>query len=139
MIMYITMTAISILSTIFVAPKYPHSYLLIPISAIISIIELSVYLLTALKNPGIIVPPKIQPESESMFTCSRCKATKVKGSFHCVDCDVCIRGWDHHCVWTGKCIGEGNMNNFWFFLAWTLVFLSYHLGTTLGVYKDLGN
>jgi hypothetical protein len=27
---------------------------------------------------------------------------------HCEDCNVCIRGHDHHCPWVGKCIGEYN-------------------------------
>lgn len=28
---------------------------------------------------------------------------------HCEDCNVCIRGHDHHCPWMGKCIGASNM------------------------------
>jgi hypothetical protein len=31
---------------------------------------------------------------------------------HCYDCDICIKGHDHHCPWTGKCIGEGNIQYF---------------------------
>ena len=34
---------------------------------------------------------------------------------HCKDCDVCIRGFDHHCIFYGKCIGQGN--KFWFDLS----------------------
>lgn len=91
--------------------------------------------MTALRNPGIIIPAK--EKNNSTFSCPKCNATRMKGSFHCNDCNVCIKEWDHHCLWTGKCIGEGNMSFFWGFLACTLLFLSYHMATALGVYKDL--
>lgn len=32
---------------------------------------------------------------------------------------------DHHCPWTGKCIGQGNLKCFQFFLSWTCVTLVY--------------
>ena len=31
---------------------------------------------------------------------------------HCEVCDICVKEYDHHCPWTGKCIGSGNI--FWF-------------------------
>jgi hypothetical protein len=36
-----------------------------------------------------------------------------------MDCRVCIEEYDHHCPWTGKCVGKGNVR---YFYAW-LVFL----------------
>ena len=38
-------------------------------------------------------------------------------------CDVCIEGYDHHCPWTGKCIGKGNYNNFVTFICAVFTFL----------------
>ncbi len=31
-------------------------------------------------------------------------------------CETCIAGYDHHCPWTGKCIGKGNLQEFYNFL-----------------------
>lgn len=44
---------------------------------------------------------------------------------HCNDCDVCIEHYDHHCPWTSKCIGGGNLIQFYIFLAWTPIYLIY--------------
>lgn len=39
------------------------------------------------------------------------------GMKHCKRCDVCIKGYDHHCPWTSKCIGKTNMKRFMFFVS----------------------
>jgi hypothetical protein len=39
-------------------------------------------------------------------TCARCRVLRAAGTHHCYDCDVCVEELDHHCPWTGKCIGE---------------------------------
>ena len=44
---------------------------------------------------------------------------------HCNICNICIRDYDHHCVFVGKCIGRGNMGQFKDFLCMvfsTLIF-----------------
>ena len=44
-------------------------------------------------------------------------------SRHCSTCNVCIKGYDHHCPWTSKCIGEANLYRFYFFASYTPIFL----------------
>ena len=42
-----------------------------------------------------------------------CVYKYVEGTIHCDDCDVCILGHDHHCIFFSKCIGSGNIYPFW--------------------------
>ena len=37
-------------------------------------------------------------------------------SHHCMDCDICIENYDHHCPWTGHCIGKNNKFTFFILL-----------------------
>lgn len=76
------------------------------------------YTWTALKNPGI--KTRMVPDfTKSAITCKKCLTTREDKCVHCPDCDVCIEGHDHHCIWTGKCIGRGNLLPFIFFIACT--------------------
>ena len=81
------------------------------------------HLITSLINPGI--PPKkyflenfsiSQSDIEHYIICKKCKIIMDldKGTEHCIDCDICVIGNDHHCMWTSKCIGK---NNLFFFNA----------------------
>lgn len=40
---------------------------------------------------------------------------------HCEDCNICIINYDHHCVWTGKCIAKNNIFTFYIFAFGGLV------------------
>ena len=53
--------------------------------------------------------------------CRKCNIVQDldKGTEHCVDCDICIMGNDHHCPWTSKCVGKKNINIFYIFI-WSL-------------------
>ena len=64
---------------------------------------------------------------------------KRKSPYHCDDCQICVESmhsfifnvtvyvidYDHHCPWTGKCIGGGNLKCFSAFLVSTAVFIMY--------------
>ncbi|CAD8213849.1 unnamed protein product [Paramecium pentaurelia] len=32
-------------------------------------------------------------------SCQLCKLIKEQGIYHCSKCDICVRGYDHHCPW----------------------------------------
>jgi len=49
----------------------------------------------------------------------------VEGTEHCTDCGFCVEGLDHHCPWSSKCIGNGNLNAFKCFLATTISLMIY--------------
>ena len=42
---------------------------------------------------------------------------------HCYECQVCVDDLDHHCPWTGKCIGKRTL----FFFHAFLICLSVHI------------
>ena len=42
---------------------------------------------------------------------------------HCYECQVCVDDLDHHCPWTGKCIGKRTLFAFHLFL----ICLSVHI------------
>lgn len=55
--------------------------------------------------------------------CSRCELSRPMGASHCYECEVCVKDLDHHCPWTGKCIGRKNLQFFYLFLT----FLTVHI------------
>lgn len=59
----------------------------------------------------------------AQIPCSRCELSRPVGASHCYDCEVCVTDLDHHCPWTGKCIGKKNVYFFYSFLT----FLTIHI------------
>lgn len=78
------------------------------------------YSLTAFKNPGILTNSweiEMIEGSKTDNFCRHCSIITETGSEHCFDCQVCVRGYDHHCPLSGKCIGSGNIIPFYLFLS----------------------
>ena len=46
--------------------------------------------------------------------CPKCLVRKAKNLRHCVICDECCEGFDHHCYWVNNCIGK---KNYYYFIA----------------------
>ena len=59
--------------------------------------------------------------------CSKCKILKKYGTKHCIVCDSCVEGFDHHCYWINKCINNEILPEFIIFLLITLLCLSINL------------
>ena len=57
--------------------------------------------------------------------------------YHCDDCDVCIEEYDHHCPWTSKCIGRGNLIPFYVFVGSTLILFFYLIVMTMFLISQL--
>ncbi len=106
---------------------------------IIALIQLGSYIYTAIINPGL---PKYEYEnliySDDHKNLRRCKDCKMwinteEKTFHCYECEICIEGiviiikigFDHHCPWTSKCIGNGNLKSFYTFIGFTMVLFGY--------------
>lgn len=88
------------------------------------------YTYTFLINPGYprhdLDSRTGEPRTKFDF-CERCKmwVNKEKKVEHCLDCDICVEGYDHHCPWTSKCIGKNNINSFYVFVISTLFVFAY--------------
>ena len=73
-------------------------------------------------DPGIVQRPRHLGENIDALNekgevfCSYCKMYRPHGAIHCARCDACIVSLDHHCPWTGKCIGKKNLRFFYIFL-----------------------
>lgn len=48
--------------------------------------------------------------------CGTCRRYKGPRTHHCKQCDRCIDLFDHHCPWTGTCVGARNYASFLWFL-----------------------
>lgn len=53
--------------------------------------------------------------------CNHCQLHQPKGSQHCRDCGVCVREYDHHCPFMAQCVGGGNIQSFYSFLATAVI------------------
>ncbi len=103
---------------------------------------LLMYTVMFLSDPGII-PQKLNGaaiedvESTVKYSCTKCMALRSQKAYHCEDCDVCIDGWDHHCVWVGKCIGRENLMVFYVFVATIPIFFTFVMFMTCFISVDI--
>ena len=93
------------------------------------------FLGTCLINPGI---PELKfysknfnlSEKEKLKDYQKCKKCNIiiprkLNVTHCNVCNVCVKEQDHHCPWSGKCIGKYNLCQFYLFLFFLLIKLIY--------------
>lgn len=80
-------------------------------------------------QPGIWKPsprqalllPSAFSSSTGLRFCEPCGQDQPLRCKHCSVCDHCVLTFDHHCIWLGTCIGEGNRWLFsWYLFAQSL-------------------
>ena len=91
-------------------------YYIALIRIILNILQLLFFILACIKNPGL--PKKslqnellLYNEPDRYIRCQKCFfiIDQTKNYRHCDDCGCCCEGYDHHCPWTSKCVGKGNI------------------------------
>ena len=130
--LYLVVTAIFSLGTFFVYYSFGSyiNFYLKMIGIVIYLIFFISYTYTATINPGF---PKHDIDSitgeprKKFYYCNICKiwANREKNTQHCPECNICIEGNDHHCPWTGKCIGKRNYKSFIIFIGSVFVLFTY--------------
>ena len=105
----------------------------------ISFIQIFSYILIFLLNPGI---PSKDLWIENYFKnknsssvddfgsyriCGVCKIImkNIDNTVHCEECNICIKGADHHCSWISKCVSQKNKKLFYVFIVSTFSLLIY--------------
>ena len=99
---------------------------------ILSLLEISIYIYCALKNPGYpkkaFQNPSLLKEPGGFYR--KCRECGIivdlrKMPAHCFDCNMCCEGFDHHCSFSTKCIGSGNNLEFKLFLTTFFLTICY--------------
>jgi hypothetical protein len=110
------------------------------------------FLLTdvSLRDPGIClhktIPESTPQEQVSGWRwCDFCQVYQPPDGAHCPDCNVCVAGYDHHCVWMGTCIGKRNYRQFvrfnvsWLYYLGYAIFWLWAIGPLLFNPKKMGH
>ena len=105
---------------------------------IISVIQICLYLICFLKNPGI--PSKNlwienyfknkSNDSNKNYSIKICKDCKIiiestEHIEHCKICNICVMDKGQHILWIGKCIGRKNKYYYYCFIFMTCVLILY--------------
>ena len=53
--------------------------------------------------------------------CPKCNDVKPPRTHHCSICRKCVMRMDHHCPWTGNCVGLKTHKYFICFTFWTII------------------
>ena len=129
--------------------KYFNTFFLF-VYIILNITLIILFLYLILSNPGYIKNyEKINDLENLLFEkkeafldfCFKCSIFKTDTIKHCVICEKCCKGFDHHCLWLDNCIGK---NNYTFFIMILynsfldiLITIIIAITTTILFYKNL--
>ena len=132
---------------IFMILPYLEKIINIIFNNVLFLIELFLFIILILKDPGYKKNDNYINEQLSSINeinndfpllnlieknidikhhCPKCFIPESYNCIHCTICDKCIEGFSHHCFWLNKCIGKGNKLFYFLFIFFSL-FFSYHI------------
>ena len=84
---------------------------------VLILLQLTFYSCLFCVDGGTLLEDEEEIYAEERYFCSRCRLYKYYSTRHCSICQKCIRGYDHHCKYFGKCIGRRNVVLFYGFFV----------------------
>ena len=109
---------------------------------ILNVLQLLCLVICGIKNPGL---PRKDMQNEDLLEkfpdkferCHLCNLIidNTKNFRHCDICQCCCEEMDHHCPWTSKCVGKGNIFYFNGMLIMIFIIFFYMIGTLLFINK----
>eukprot|EP00118_Oscarella_pearsei_P000118 m.4265 g.4265 ORF g.4265 m.4265 type:complete len:280 (+) comp10459_c0_seq2:34-873(+) len=110
------------------------------------ILSTALYFLSSSMNPGFVTrdnskiegyrallassrenPSKSQSSGYNPQLCDICMVVQPVRTKHCLDCNRCVRRYDHHCPWVANCVGERNHRYYFVFLVTEAVLVCWAL------------
>ncbi|XP_065829902.1 palmitoyltransferase ZDHHC12-B-like isoform X2 [Oscarella lobularis] len=114
------------------------------------LLSIAFYFISSNMNPGFVTRDdakiegyralvqsnreKSSPSSQSFAyspqLCDICLVVQPVRAKHCLDCNRCVRRYDHHCPWIANCVGERNHRYYVIFLIVESVLVCWALKIT---------
>ncbi|CAM9992368.1 unnamed protein product [Phaeothamnion confervicola] len=83
------------------------------------------------------MPPSVK---DRMNYCATCHVLRPPRAKHCRHCNNCVSAFDHHCPWTGNCVGRRNYRSFFAFILFVSVSAAYIFSLSIvSIITLLGN
>jgi len=138
-------TVLSVAFWIFVCPTLAGAPLVTSVGMLLYALTLTLLVATATADPGILPRAPYVDDAESLANasaerfvevrgvtmplkwCSTCRIWRPPRASHCTECNVCVERFDHHCPWTGQCVGLRNYRYFFGFVLSVCSLCAYTL------------
>ena len=103
------------------------------------LLAITVFMIASCRDPGYsksieikhfcnYLDKAIKEERNLDYFCFFCRSLWSSSSIHCMTCQRCVEGFDHHCPFMNNCIGYKNHGNFLLFLCLSFFYTIVMIG-----------